>query len=665
MIIDRGIRMGHARAVLALVAALVVTFASLPAEAAGRIDWRLENPFRLFKDPQATELHRKIYESLSPLEKQTPILSAERKLENRFGGRGWADAVVNETCYDQDADRYNACADYVLPKSHRIIARFKKGDSFWDLFQTSSTSNRCHWRLDDAGGKLLSQTTAACEAPVTFDIPYPQGGRLSVAQAGDSAVSRITIKVRDLLIIGMGDSFAAGEGNPDHPVKFDDTHSFNYGVVDIAASGSRQKLDGYPAREGGWTKLDSTSFKKERARWWDRECHRSLYSHQLRAALQLAIEDPQRAVTFVSFSCAGSEITQGLLLRTPVRECTAGENFSVPSQISAMSQELCSKVTRNAPMPAAIIDRMPELRSVAERDMRLTRCQTVQSGGARRPALKRPIDLVLMSVGGNDVGFVPIVADSILSAGSIYRRLGEHMSTVYGVDKARARLALVKQRFDGLKLALDLLLGVRGGPGRGPNVILTGYPHMGYGTDGMTACHGTAGLEVFPPFQLDAAKIGKAEAFSVELNQSLASFAGHDWTYVDGFRDDFQSHGLCATGGNSLAETLAFPRLKDGAWTPFRPSLYPPYAPRQRWFRTPNDAFLTSNMHAETLASFGGNCSRFFSGALRTLASRYWTPFQLFLAGTYGGAFHPTAEGQARMADDVADAARTMLEHGS
>jgi hypothetical protein len=70
-------------------------------------------------------------------------------------------------------------------------------------------------------------------------------------------------------------------------------------------------------------------------------------------------------------------------------------------------------------------------------------------------------------------------------------------------------------------------------------------------------------------------------------------------------------------------------------------------------------------MHPETVANFGGNCSRFFSGALKTVAHRYWTPFQLFLASTYGGAFHPTAEGQARMADDVADAARAAIERGS
>jgi hypothetical protein len=62
------------------------------------------------------------------------------------------------------------------------------------------------------------------------------------------------------------------------------------------------------------------------------------------------------------------------------------------------------------------------------------------------------------------------------------------------------------------------------------------------------------------------------------------------------------------------------------------------------------------------VSSFGSNCSSLFTGALRTLARRHWSPFQLFLASTHGGAFHPTAEGQARIADEVVKAARAGLD---
>ena len=107
-----------------------------------------------------------------------------------------------------------------------------------------------------------------------------------------------------------------------------------------------------------------------------------------------------------------------------------------------------------------------------------------------------------------------------------------------------------------------------------------------------------------------------------------------------------------------------FPRRKDGAWSPFKPSEYKPYAPRQRWFRTPNDAFLSSHMHADQISNFGAMCSSVYTGAFKLLAKKHWKPFQVFLASTYGGAFHPTAEGQARIADEVAAAARAVLDRG-
>ena len=159
--------------------------------------------------------------------------------------------------------------------------------------------------------------------------------------------------------------------------------------------------------------------------------------------------------------------------------------------------------------------------------------------------------------------------------------------------------------------------------------------------------------------------MGRAEAFGEEVRKAMAASANLGWTYVDGFRADFRRHGLCASNGGGAAEHLGFPRLREGVWTPFKPTQYQPYTPRQRWFRTPNDAFLAVNMHAEQISNFGANCSPLYSGAFKLLARRQWKPFQVFLASTFGGAFHPTAEGQARIADEVAAAARSVLDRSN
>ncbi len=94
-------------------------------------------------------------------------------------------------------------------------------------------------------------------------------------------------------------------------------------------------LTGYPARIGPWKQIGDKAFIQENARWIDQGCHRSLYSHQLRAALQLGLEDDHRAVTYVGVACSGSEVTFGLFLRYAGNEWVP--NPPDMSQISAIA----------------------------------------------------------------------------------------------------------------------------------------------------------------------------------------------------------------------------------------------------------------------------------------------------------------------------------------
>ena len=95
---------------------------------------------------------------------------------------------------------------------------------------------------------------------------------------------------------------------------------------------------------------------------------------------------------------------------------------------------------------------------------------------------------------------------------------------------------------------------------------------------------------------------------------------------------------------------MRLPRKVNGAWKPYNPADFQAYASRQRWFRTPNDAFMTGNFHV---------AASLLTKALK-FESLSW--FQLLLASTYSGAFHPTAEGHAAIADAVASKARVVLQ---
>jgi hypothetical protein len=183
---------------------------------------------------------------------------------------------------------------------------------------------------------------------------------------------------------------------------------------------------------------------------------------------------------------------------------------------------------------------------------------------------------------------------------------------------------------------------------------LTAYPVISLLEDGRNVCpNGREGMTVYPEFNLSSAKSADGEVVALKLFElEQAAAAANGWSFVDAHRRAFAGHGICVGAaylGSDPADDLRFPRRVEGAWVPFPPSTYEPYAPRRRWFRTPNDAYMTGHFHIGT------------AGAKRVLrlASVSW--FQLVLASTYSGAFHPTAEGQAVIGDAVADRAREVL----
>jgi hypothetical protein len=136
-----------------------------------------------------------------------------------------------------------------------------------------------------------------------------------------------------------------------------------------------------------------------------------------------------------------------------------------------------------------------------------------------------------------------------------------------------------------------------------------------------------------------------------------ASAKTHGWTFAEAHRKDFQGRGVCAGWSDNAfnsADDLRIPRKVDGKWVPYNPADWRAYASRQRWFRTPNDAFMTGNFHVT-------------QSALQTvMKNQGYAWVQLLLASIYSGAFHPTGEGHAAIADSVVEKARGVLaKYGS
>lgn len=594
------------------------------------IEWRVANPFRFFNNPRDTEVHRATWLALSPAERQTPVLSAERALSSRHED-GWAATMVDDVCWDTKRNRYRCDGKneaYASPANHKIIASLK------NIPEASLVD--CTWLTSPRGGQRLrgQAITAPCHRSVELTIPYPAGAAIEV-EIGARRVATTDAKVTDLFIVGMGDSFAAGDGNPDIPVEFSRERTADYG------SDGKFSLAGFPARVGNWSAIGDKAFIKGNSRWLDQACHRSLYSHQARAALQLAIEEPHRAVTYVGLACSGAETIFGLFLRYKGNEWV--ENPPELSQISAAAEAMCGEhdaEPHDLPEAYHMRGRLPEL----EGGLVLRKCADQFS---------RKIDLIFLSVGGNDIGFARLLANAILANESLLRKLSGWLGGVYGTAEATLALSALDDRYKSLNRALHNILHIPWD--ESDRIILTAYPGLALLGDGSAVCpDGRAGMEIVSDFALSSARAREGVWIADKLHHVMEDSARrYGWSFAQRHRAAFIGRGICAgftQNAFSIADDLRLPRKVEDKWTPYNPADYRAYASRQRWFRTPNDAFLTGNFHVSP------------SLLQKVLKFDTFSWFQLLLASTYSGAFHPTAEGQAAMADSVLDIARPVLD---
>ncbi len=619
------------KSLFGIAAICLALFQSADARASSQIEWELENGFRMFLKPEHTRMHQEEFNKLTDEEKKTPVLSIERRLGQKYP-KGWAAKVYEYTCWDRKKAWYKKCRkakrDYLHPKSHKIFAY---------LSDKEEHKGECKWGVYTTSGKTLQEVRRKCNQRAKLSIPYPDGAIVRMS-AGKRLYEK-KIKVKDVFIVGIGDSFASGEGNPDDPVIFNDKRFADYGK--IPRGGAR--LNHFPARVGKWKWIGDRKHSSTKARWNNRPCHRSLYSHQLRAALQLTTENKQLAVTYAGYSCSGAEALVGLLDFYKGNEWDLYKHDT--SQISAAARAMCGP--NEAPFNTYTTTftyggRFPTMENVG-----LYRCD-------RRGNKARKIDILLLSIGGNDVGFSRLVANAILKDKTSLKSLGGWMGQIYKYKHAIARLDELEWRYKAINRAFHNILHIPWS--QSDRIILTAYPKIGYREDGTTICpDGPKGMDLHPLFKVDADRVKQGEKFAEALFITMHRHAKNfGWSYVWKHRDQFARHGYCAVNPNnadSMAENLDIPKKVNGKeWEPYAPTQFRAYVPRQRWIRTPNDVFMATNLHIK----------RRLMG--KVFKMKNLNPFQLIYAGTYGGSFHPTAEGQAAIADAVTEKIHSVLK---
>jgi len=617
-------------ALLIAVAPLDAAFAQLAATGDFHIVWEVKNRFRLFRNE--ADFLRQVTAS-----RGDGVLAAERRLERDSEGLGWAKDVVANLCLDTSGNLLETCErdgereNYLMPRDHPVGVTLS-GPAPQDAI--------CIWTFDDGQGSL-KQNSAPCDQEIKLRV---RSGRTTVATVdiplGDGSAQRVVaeIAVRDVLVAGLGDSIAAGEGNPDKAVELEGGFCFRR-FLSGGGQYFRPSRAGYSddrsCENGAASATAAKDWARHGARWMNPACHRSLYSYQVRTTLALAVEQPHLAVTFIPLACTGATIDAGMFGSQRADDCPW-----------VVGIESCSG---NAPA------QFDELKNIM--------------AAVRRQQPNRNLDVVLLTIGANDVNFAGLVANVIVDATTERILLRQGGSIVSVADSQKALDGDLPDEFAHLRTALKPYVG-----GNLERVVYLSYANPAMQAENKPCPGGRYGLDVHPAFGADSERLRAAAAFVdtkfLPKLRALATCDGNKicrdptterMTFVDAHQAAFAEHGMCVRG----AADPAFDRdcfLANGQSFQTDPNVAPdepmacaqpagnylPYASRARWIRTANDSYFTAMTYPEGMPAVLKPSD---------IHDALWG----VLSAVYGGAVHPTAEGYATMADAALPALRGVL----
>lgn len=346
---------------------------------AADIEWRVVDRFRLFgidQPDEVEELLKKVQGSDDLFSryddfKKVLVQNGDGPAEKIRRGMPFTDRFSRESFPKKKYIGY--APGYLYPKGYRVAAKWSGG----------SAEQFCQWIL---GGRTQVQKVK-CDAEVIIKVEASGTGGLWGVLVPKKLVVRTLdgkdgedqdIKIRDVLIAGLGDSFASGEGNPDRPTTW---NSLPPGLA-------KDNPTWYQKKEN----------LKQGARWTENSCHRSLLNYQVITALKIAADHPHDAVTLVHLACSGAEIFNGLLAKQANRD--------VSPQLQNLEELRCRG------------------QALAQSGQRPKALKTTTWFMERGPTLvprqmfcdknKRQVDLVLLSIGGNDIGFAGGIAWAML-----------------------------------------------------------------------------------------------------------------------------------------------------------------------------------------------------------------------------------------------------------
>jgi hypothetical protein len=287
---------------------------------------------------------------------------------------------------------------------------------------------------------------------------------------------------------------------------------------------------------------------------------------------------------------------------------------------------------------------------------------------AKRRQPDRKLDLVLLTIGANDINFSGLVSDVIVDAPT-ERALFKRGGLIASVDDSRSSLVRdLPQSFGKLRAALKPLVG-----NDLSRVVFVSYANPAL-SGGAPCAGGKAGFDVHPSFNADPRRLAAVAGYvqneflprlkAIALCQSGVLCRDPDsdrMTLVEAHQAAFADHGFCARASSDpefdrecfSAKGDSF--VSDIVAAPQQPLTcgrsageFRAYLPRARWIRDADDSYFTAMTYPQALPS---------AMQPSDIHDATWG----LLSAVYGGAIHPTAEGHAAMADAALPAAEAEL----
>lgn len=648
---------------LSVVAPVMAGLGGASVQVGARFEWEVVNRFPVFTN--ADHFARIAGISTDRLNRAgTRLWAVSGKAEDTVNSPGFTARLremlpaTEETAWNPATGLYDR--DVLFRSDNAIVVR------------SDHSGDRCTWRLVNLEGTSVpEQRVGSCTGPHEFGVDINKRYRLELELPGISEIIEAQVEIRKRLIVVIGDSFASGEGNPDHPAIL---------VPRVSVDADWMHLS-----------VESTNLRiREGAKWWDQACHRSLLSWPALVALKRAVESPHEVVRFASFACSGAQTfdgildaqinppggayaTQGLEDMFDYKYGYTGDRVLRHSQVSALAHLVCDQVAFRS---RAATRASPELTSFRQRpffgSVSLPECV----GGYQQ------VDDLLLMVGGNDAGFSGVVRWTLnpqklkyrtilglyqLVANAAIQSAIEPIDPYQTVDARESIPALYNE----IRHALSLLRIQEA------RTQLGLYPDVAKGLEkesnaALQDCNRRT-ADGFMPMQTLLAHVPGVRHASARFGARLealrtlspvyiaplrrAQMAGLGaWTSVDTDRV-FEGRGLCATGCDgqncSNGDRVRWKwRPADTPWDPAKCSRI--RGEDQQVVYSCDTPPLEDVAHFDPYAADRSRGLRFATDAYLTAATLQFGRGPRFQEDAIFGAVHPTANIHAAIADIVA-----------